>query len=315
MSRLLFYWRVLRPFSFPASVFPTLTGTVAAIAFHRHEVGFSFSIVHAVLALVGAVAIHATSNLLNDYYDWRSGLDRRDNSGRVNPLVSGLLSPQQMLAVAAVCAAIAVAIGVYFIVQCGEPIVWIVAIGAVSTWAYTAPPLQLKHRAMGEAQVMLSFGVLMALGAYFVQAWTVATHMSELSVFLLSLPQSFLIAAILHANNHRDRRGDRAAGAVTLTLVVGSEQRSIALGRLLVWGAYIVHGLVVLGTHQSVYPIPAWTLIAWASAPLARRAVAMLAGSDEPSSSQFVQVVPLHARLQLAYGSAMVLGLIVAAMV
>ncbi|MCX7929797.1 MAG: prenyltransferase [Chlorobi bacterium] len=313
MPRLLVYWRALRPFSFPASVFPTLTGNIAAAALHRHQTDFSFSLVNMLLTLIGAVAIHATSNVLNDYYDWRSGLDRMDNSGRMNPLVRSELSHRQMLALAAICGVIAVGIGAYVIALCGEPIVWIVAIGAISTWAYTAPPLQLKYRGLGELQVMLSFGVLMTLGSYIVQARHVFTHEAELSVLVLSLPQSLLIAAILHANNHRDRRGDCSARAVTLSVALGIPQRSIVLGKLFVWGAYVVHGVAVVATLDSVYPIPAWTLVAWGTVPLAWRALIALDGSDDPASPLFERVVLLHARLQRIYGALMVLGLAVAA--
>lgn len=70
-------WQVLRPFSFPASAFPSLLGSAAAVACHGREQGFSFSLLDAALALVGCVAIHSVSNLLNDYFDWRSGLDRK----------------------------------------------------------------------------------------------------------------------------------------------------------------------------------------------------------------------------------------------
>jgi len=315
MEQFLRWWRALRPFSFPASVFPSLTGSLAAAVFHRSEPWFAFSIVNAALALVGCVAIHATSNVLNDYFDWRSGLDQRDNSGRMNPLVQGTLTVQKFLALATVCAAVAVGIGAVFIIQTGWPIVWIIVIGALSAWAYTAPPLALKYRALGEVQVMLSFGVLMAVGSYVVQTGHHATLESESAVFLLSLPQSLLIAAILHANNHRDRRGDRQAGAQTLALLVGSARRSVAVGRMFVWGAYLVHVMIVGVTLGQRYAIPVWSLLSLLSLPWARRALELLDGSDDPASEAFAMVVPMHARLQMAYGSLMVLGLSIAAIV
>lgn len=313
MPTLQMYWRILRPFSFPASVFPSLVGSLAALTLHQGEEGFAFSPLHAGLSLLGCIAIHATSNLLNDYYDWRSGLDRMDNSGQSNPLVQGTLSLAQMRKLIVQIAAIAIAIGLYFLAVCGPAIGWIIAIGAVSAWAYTAPPFALKYRGLGEVQVMLSFGVLMTLGSYIVQAWQVMNLASELSVLLLALPQSLLIAAILHANNHRDRRGDRAAGAQTLSLLLGSPHRSIVFAHSLVWGAYLLHGMVVFATQGNHYPIPAWTLLAWVSMPWAWRALRSLKGSDEPTSPHFATVVVQHARLQLFYGSLMVLGLAIAA--
>ncbi len=313
MERLKLWWRALRPFSFPASLFPSLTGSLAAAALHRSEPGFAFSVGDAVIAVLGCVAIHATSNVLNDYFDWRSGLDRSDNSGRMNPLVQQSLSPSQILRLAFACGLVACVIGAYFIAQSEGAIALIVAVGAFSAWAYTAPPFALKYRALGEVQVMLSFGVLMTLGSYMVQAELYANVESETAVLLLSLPQSLLIAAILHANNHRDRRGDRRAGALTLSLLVGSARRSVAVGRLLVWSAYAVHVVAVIATAGQRYEIPAWSLLAFASMPLARRARALLDGCDDPLSPAFAAVVPMHARLQMAYGGFMVTGLAIAA--
>lgn len=307
-------WQVLRPFSFPASAFPSLLGSAAAVACHGREQGFSFSLLDAALALVGCVAIHSVSNLLNDYFDWRSGLDRLDNSGRMNPLVSGWLRVQEFLRILAVVSAIALAIASYFLIRAGEAIAWVIAIGAISAWAYTAPPFSLKRRAFGELQVMLSFGVLMTLGSYLVQAWQHSSFESELSVLLLSLPQSLLIAAILHANNHRDRRGDQSAGALTLSLAVGSARRSLALGKGFIWGAFILHGFIVLATAGERYAISAWSLVAWGSFPWAQRALALLDGSDDPTSEQFLRVVPMHAQLQAIYGGLMVVGVLVGAL-
>jgi len=304
-------WRTLRPFSFPASVFPSLLGTAAAVAFHRREQGFAFAPFDALLALVGCVAIHSVSNLLNDYFDWRSGLDRLDNSGRMNPLVVGHITRSEFLAILGVVSAVAIGIAVYFLTRNGEAIAWVIAIGALSAWAYTAPPFNLKRRALGELQVILSFGVLMTLGSYLVQSGRFSSHESELSVLLLSLPQSLLIAAILHANNHRDRRGDRRAGALTISHIVGSAERSIAVGKAFVLGAYVVHGIVVLATAHQRYAIPVWTLLSMLSIPIARQALSLLNGSDNPTSEQFRLVVPTHARLQAIYGGLMVAGLVI----
>jgi 1,4-dihydroxy-2-naphthoate octaprenyltransferase len=161
---------------------------------------------------------------------------------------------------------------------------------------------------------MLSFGVLMTLGSYLVQAWQHSSFESELSVLLLSLPQSLLIAAILHANNHRDRRGDQSAGALTLSLAVGSARRSLALGKGFIWGAFILHGFIVLATAGERYAISAWSLVAWGSFPWAQRALALLDGSDDPTSEQFLRVVPMHAQLQAIYGGLMVVGVLVGAL-
>ena len=85
------WWRATRPFSFTASMTPVLLGLIIA-AFDG-----KFDFVLATLTLVGAVTIHAGTNLVNDYYDHVKGADRPDSLGPSGVIQRGDLTPRQVL--------------------------------------------------------------------------------------------------------------------------------------------------------------------------------------------------------------------------
>lgn len=221
-----------RPYSFTATLVPVLIGTAAAkVLFPHVTVNWG----QFVLVLLGALAIHIVSNVLNDYYDAKSGLDNPDNFGRFNAIVAGLTSPKEMLGIAGAAAVVSLAIGIYFLSVAGAPILVLMVLGAFLAFFYTAPPVKLKHRVLGDVAVLLGFGLGMAYGAYVVQAhgqkgyldWVVLA-----TVFAYAFPTALPMVGILHANNHRDRENDREYGARTLANVLSpgaSKQVMIAL--------------------------------------------------------------------------------------
>ncbi|HPM42011.1 MAG TPA: prenyltransferase, partial [bacterium] len=100
------WWRAARPYAYPASVVPVLLG--AALAFAD---GISVSLWRLLLTLVGIVAAHAGGNLMNDYFDFRKGVDRPGTLGGSGALVDGLMTPRKVLFGAVISFAAAAAAG------------------------------------------------------------------------------------------------------------------------------------------------------------------------------------------------------------
>jgi 1,4-dihydroxy-2-naphthoate octaprenyltransferase len=124
---------------------------------------------------------------------------------------------------------------------------------------YSADPLRLKGRALGELTAFLMWGPLMVLGAFFVQR---ATFSGSLHALLLSVPQGLWVALVLLANNLRDLEADAAMGIRTPATLLG-RRRAAALAVALSAGAYlVVAAAVLLGFLR------AWSLIVFLSAPL-----------------------------------------------
>ena len=100
--------------------------------------------------------------------------------------------------------AVGIGIGVVLAATRGWDLLWLGVAGALIGFFYTAPPLRLVHRGLGEVAVAAGFGPIMALGAYFVQAREYA-----LEPFLASIPVAILIALILYVNEVPDRPATR----------------------------------------------------------------------------------------------------------
>lgn len=208
MKALKLYLEELRAPFFTASIVPVLLGTL--IAWARTGV---FRLDTFLLTLLGGVLLHAGTNVVNDYYDHVSGNDEantrfvRPFTGGSRMIQKGLLSPQEVLALGLVCFALGSLIGLYLAFRVGKVILLLGAIGVLSGYFYTAPPLRLVSTGFGELLVGLNFGTLMTLGAFYVQ-----TRWLTWEPVLASLPVTFLIAAVLYINEFQDMEADSSVG-------------------------------------------------------------------------------------------------------
>ncbi len=205
--------RALRAFSLPVSVGPALVATAAAAPFRQWH-GWALA-----ACVVGVGLLHLAGNLLNDYFDFRCGVDRRVGGDARRPgrlLVRGELRPGDYLCQALACLLLAVAPTAYLTWLRGPIALAFAAVAVVALYAYTGPPFRLKYRALGEPLVFAVFGpALMAAAAY------VQTGAVQARVLLLSIPIGLTTVAILTGNNVRDRAEDAAAGIRTLGTLAG----------------------------------------------------------------------------------------------
>jgi 1,4-dihydroxy-2-naphthoate octaprenyltransferase len=215
------------------------------------------------LTLLGAVLLHAATNLINDYYDVRSGVDTREASTaqyRPHPLVEGKLPPQQVRNAAFILYGISTAIGLYLAATRGWTLLWIGLTGTLASFTYTAPPLKYKYSALGELSVFFMWRPLMVTGAYFVQLQTFS-----MDVIWISLPFGVLVALVLLANNIRDIANDRQKGILTLPIILGHRNGMRFYVALVVLAYLAVVWMAIWG------PLKPWSLIVLLSLPLALR--------------------------------------------
>jgi len=215
------------------------------------------------LTLFGAVLLHAATNLINDYYDVRSGIDTPEASTaqyRPHPLVEGKLTPEQVRNAALILYGISTFIGLYLAATRGWTLLWIGLVGTLASFTYTAPPLKYKYSALGELSVFFMWGPLMVVGAYFVQRQTFS-----IDVIWISLPFGVLVALVLLANNIRDITNDRQKGILTLPIILGHRNGLRFYVALVVLAYLAVVWMAIWG------PLKPWSLIVLLSLPLALR--------------------------------------------
>lgn len=156
--------RALRAFSFPVSVLPVLVAT----ALVSPPAQWHWDIL--IASMLGVALLHAAGNLFNDYFDFRSGVDRKVEDDENRPgrlLVHGQLAPKDVLAEALICLLLALPVGCYLIARCGPTVLWFAGAAGLGCYCYTGPPLKLKYRALGEPLIFIVFGPLLMLGAGF----------------------------------------------------------------------------------------------------------------------------------------------------
>ncbi len=278
----------IRPVSFTASVIPVLVGTAIAADDEFHALLF-------VLALLGSVAIHAGTNLVNDYFDHVKGTDNAGSLGQSGVIQRGLLSQRAVLGGGIAAFAIGAVIGLTIAARVGWPVLVLGLASVAAGYFYTASPFSLAYRGLGEVVVFIFMGPVIVLGAYYVQieAWA-------WKPFVASLPIGLLVAAILHANNVRDIDNDRQHHKWTLAALAGRPLADYEYVALMLGG----YGVVIAMTLAGAAPWP--VLITLLTLPLAIRIVRFEARQTSPRALNLV--LAQTAGLHMIFGMLLALG-------
>jgi 1,4-dihydroxy-2-naphthoate octaprenyltransferase len=230
----------VRPCVFRMTLFSgAIGGLLAAAAADQAQWG------HFVLALLGLVLAHAANNMINDYFDWRQGVDTEDYvraEYTFHPILSGAISPRQLLGAILLVNLLDAAIMVYLTVQTGWPVLLFAALGLFVSVFYVAPPFRFKHHGLGELGVFLVWGPLMTAGTYYVTAGSAPGW-----VFLASVPYALVVTTVLIGKHIDKLSSDRDKGILTLPVFMG-EKASLWLNQALMAVFYLlVIALVLLG--------------------------------------------------------------------
>lgn len=229
------FW-LARPFSLTAAAVPVLFGTALALT----DGGFAWGPFLAML--LGSLLIQAATNMFNEFYDEKRGLDTAEAIGIAGSIVQGRMHARTVLHGALFCYTLALFCGLYLISVGGWPILVLGCLSALGGYLYSAGPRPIAYTPASEIAVFLFMGVLIVVITYAVQAGTFPLY-----VPLAALPIGGPVAAILLANNIRDMESDRRGGRRTLPIVFG-RTTGILFYRLLLLEAYAaVAALAALG--------------------------------------------------------------------
>ncbi|TLY07112.1 MAG: prenyltransferase [Thaumarchaeota archaeon] len=200
----------------------------------------------AALTFAGVIALHASVDLLNDYWDHKRQIDtqtrRTKFSGGTGVLPEGLLKPNQVYRAGLILLIIGSLIGVYFIYERGITIAIILGFAIVSIYFYST---RIVDSGLGELFVTIK-GSMIVLGTYFVQS-------SQITVepILAGIVSGVLSSTVLFVNSFPDYDADKAHGRKTLVIVLGKAKAATT-----VWMFPIIsYGIIVASVVMHIFPL------------------------------------------------------------
>jgi len=196
-----------RPWSLVMTFVATCLAGIMAYSFGSFD-PFLFA-----LTMIGLIIAHTASNMTNDWYDVKNGVDENAPTAkyRPHPLLFGQVDRGTYKMVIFAQFAVGFAIASYLTWLQGLPVMVFSVLGVLFGVFYTAGPVKLKYRTLGEVSVFLAFGPLMVGGAFYA-----ITGQFSWDPLLASTPIGLLIALVLLANNLRDKSFDAEVGISTI---------------------------------------------------------------------------------------------------
>ncbi len=262
-SRLRFWFANSRSYALPQSMLPALTAAVIAAA--RPD----FSLILAVLAVIGAALAHLAMNLFDDYFDYRKLQDgwredlaaqgKRARTAKCPYISSGQATLKELLLAACGFGAAAAACGLPVLLCRGPFILWPVILCAVLGVFYSAEPLRLSYRGLGEAVIGFIFGPLLMGGVYLA-----ACGQPGADIIAPAIALGLLVTNILYTHSVLDIQADSFAGKRTLASLLQTPER---MQRASAVFCFLPFALVVL----SILPgwLSPWWLLTLLALPLA----------------------------------------------
>ncbi|HEY33667.1 MAG TPA: prenyltransferase [Dehalococcoidia bacterium] len=248
---------VIRAPFLPLSVVLAFLGTCIAWYYGAFHLG------HALLAGFGLLLAHISVDVLNEYFDYRSGVDLRTQrtpfSGGSGALPQGLVTPRQALWLGLGVLIAIVPIGIYFIVDKGWELAPLLVVAAALIVFYT--PYILK---MGwpEWAPGVGMGSLPVLGAFFIQ-----TGEYTLPAVIAAIPSGILVHNLLLLNEFPDVEADASANRRTLPIVAGKRKAALFYSAMTVLVYLWIIGWVIAGE------MPAFSLLGLLTLPMAAKAI------------------------------------------
>lgn len=250
ISTLKLMWQLTRPHTLTATFAPVILGTMLAL----NDGPINWLLFTAML--VCGLFLQIATNLFNEYYDFKRGLDTIDSVGIGGALVRHGTKPSTVLNFALILYGFSVLIGIYI---CMNSSWWLVVIGVVGMligYLYTGGPKPIAYTPFGELFAGLSMGIGFILIAYFIQTGDVS-----MTSFLVSVPLGILVGGINMSNNIRDIKEDTIGGRKTLAILLGREKAIQLLAvSFIVSYAWIV-GLILFDV------VSPWLLLVFISVP------------------------------------------------
>ncbi|MEH7118115.1 1,4-dihydroxy-2-naphthoate polyprenyltransferase [Neobacillus vireti] len=250
------WWKMTRPHTLTASFVPVLLGTALALKTGEFHFGLFIAM------LVASMLIQAATNMFNEYFDYKRGLDTEESVGIGGTIVRDGIKPKTVINLAFGFYFIALLLGVYI---CANSSWWLALVGLVCMavgYFYTGGPVPIAYTPFGEILSGFFMGMLIILISFFIQTGTV-----DSSSILISVPSMVLVGMIMLSNNIRDLDGDKENGRKTVAILLGKKKAIYLLAGMFTFSYLWILGLIIGGIA------PFWTAIVILSIPKPIKAI------------------------------------------
>jgi 1,4-dihydroxy-2-naphthoate polyprenyltransferase len=287
------WWQLTRPHTLTAAFVPVLLGTVLALQYT--DIQFSLFLA----MLVASLFIQAATNMFNEYYDYKRGLDTEHSVGIGGAIVRNGVKPSTVMNIAFSFYGIALLLGFYIVANSTW---WLAVIGILCMAAgyfYTGGPMPIAYTPLGEIVAGLFMGLIIILISFYIQTETITAES-----ILVSVPVSILVGLILLANNIRDLDGDKENGRKTVAILLGKKGAIVLLGGMFFVTYAWVAGLVLIGDMSP------WIFVSYLSIPKAVKATKGFIGKSQPI--EMMPAMKATAQTNTIFGFLLSFGLLIA---
>jgi 1,4-dihydroxy-2-naphthoate octaprenyltransferase len=238
------------------------------------------------LLLLGLVLAHATSNLFNDYWDAKHGIDTSEGYFRPaylpHPIISGMMSSRSLFTVGLIHLAAVVLLASYFVTIRGPVVLLFAGLGILFLILYAGGPTPLKRIGLGEPTVFVVWGPLMVGGTFYV-----LNGFLPIWVIIASVPYAVVVTTVLLGKHIDKLEYDRELGIRTLPVLLGEWATRLLLKSLIAVAYLAVVALVLTKI------LPVWSLISLLALPRASQLFGVLSSPRPKESPQGYQLWPI----------------------
>ena len=294
VSNLMSSWILAsRPATLPAATAPVIVGSALAAAAGVFRWDALFVI------LFSALAIQIGVNFANDLADAQKGADTEARIGPTRAVATGLLSAGQMKRGIIVAFGLSAFGGLYLIWLAGWVILAIGIISIIAGLGYTNGPIPYGYYGLGELFVFIFFGLVATAGTRYVYDRTAPPD-----AWVSGVAIGLLAAAILVANNVRDRDTDLVAGKRTLAVVLGRNPTRW------LYAAMVLGSFTVVTAATLIDTLPSWSLLTLLALPLTVSPIKTI--FTQTAGPPLISVLKATARLQLVFAGLLASGVLIA---
>ncbi len=218
MNEIKKWWTIIRP----KTLFASLCPVVSAMLLSLNQIQFKGkTILIFLIVLLCALSLQILSNIINDYYDYKKGADKKGRIGFKRALAEGVVKVEQIKYAIYITLVFAILLGAILIYFGGIPILLIGISAIIFAWLYTATNHSLSYLGIADIFCFLYYGIFAVCGTYYLL--TDVSLFNNKSVVCVGAICGLISMTVLMINNLRDIEDDKLVGKKTIPVRFGKK--------------------------------------------------------------------------------------------